>query len=146
MTFKTGKPNTGNLGDKFEAEALNGSLLVFIGRELMPDVATRFGSTDAVKIAFVGVIDGPEAGRVLRETLIFGMALVPALTPHEGDDVEVVIGRLGQATAKAGQSPAWVLIDPSDADLAVADEYLEANATRTKGGAIILEAPLGEAF
>jgi hypothetical protein len=35
-----------------------------------------------------------------------------------------LLGRLGHGPASAGKSAPWCLIDPTDADVAAADEYL----------------------
>jgi hypothetical protein len=54
-------------------------------------------------------------------------------------DAEVVVGRLGQGCAKPGRNAPWTLDDPTEADLAEAEAFLEKYATRLPSGTIVID-------
>lgn len=100
---------------------LNGSLLVIDVHGVKRDVGTSFGNADEVVQATVTVADGPQAGTVLADTLIFPRVLVSQLNSKVGSKV---LGRLGQGVAKPGQSAPWMLNPATDADKATAGQLL----------------------
>ena len=58
---------------------------------------------------------------------------------------ELVIGRLGKGTAKAGQSAPWVLEAASEADKAVGERYLARRRPgRGRRGAVLMSPALAE--
>jgi hypothetical protein len=104
---------------------LNGRLLIVEPSEIVKDINTNFGVTDAVR-ANVTVLDGNEAGKKHDDTLIFPRVLQSQLGSRIG---QKVLGRLGQGQAKPGQSPPWMLnaATPDDEQKAVA--YLSTQFT-----------------
>lgn len=87
-------------------------------------VSTVHGPSDAIK-ANVHVLDGPGAPESYSETLIFPKILVGQLKSAIG---QKVLGRLGQGTAKAGQSAPWILNEASADDIAKAEAWVAQNA------------------
>lgn len=85
--------------------SLNGALLIIQPTEVVHDINTSFGPSDAVR-ANVIVVDGPQANEVYEDTLVFPKILKSQLSSRVGENV---LGRLGQGTAKPGQSPPWTL-------------------------------------
>jgi len=106
-------------GDTIDFKALNGALLLISVHEHKTDISTTFGTADAIRCD-VAVLDGDRKGDVLNDTLIFPKLLVGSLRQVVGDEV---LGRLGQGTAKPGQSPPWILNEPSDADFETGRKY-----------------------
>jgi hypothetical protein len=102
---------------------LKGALLIVDVREVVKDINTVHGTTDAVR-ADVTVVDGPHAGDEYTDTLIFPRALKAQTAPKVG---KKVLGRLGQGEAKPGMNPPWRLADASEADYAAATQFLIAN-------------------
>jgi hypothetical protein len=92
--------------------SLNGALLIVQPLEVVHDINTSFGTTDAVR-ANVTVVDGPHAGDVHDDTLVFPRVLQSQLKSRIGQNV---LGRLGQGQAKPGQSPPWTLNPGSSQD------------------------------
>jgi len=101
-----------------EWSELNGSLLIVEPTEVVKDINTNFGVTDAVR-ANVTVLDGP-LGKY-EDTLIFPRVLQSQLSSRIG---QKVLGRLGQGTAKPGQSPPWMLAPATPEDEQKAIAYL----------------------
>lgn len=106
---------------------LKGALLIIEPVSVETGVKTVHGDTDAVK-ATVSVIDGPLAGTVYADTLIFPRVLQSAVRGSLGG---MVLGRLGQGNAKPGQSAPWTLEDATGnaADVKAAEDFLAANAS-----------------
>ncbi len=112
-------------GDKLPLGDLLGALLLFTVKSVEKDITTSFGVTDAVK-ADVAVLDGPHKGDTYDDTLVFPRVLKSALAPSVGG---MVLGRLGQGTAKPGQSPPWILAAGTDDDKTTGEKYLAYVAT-----------------
>jgi hypothetical protein len=112
-------PSTG-----IEWGELSGALLIIEVREVVKDINTVHGPSDAVR-ADVYVVDGPHAGDEHLDALIFSRGLRGQLNERVGHKV---LGRLGQGVAKPGQNPPWKLANSNDADKAAAEKYL---ASRT---------------
>lgn len=87
-------------------------------------VQTSFGPADAVK-ANVTVIDGAGAGEFYESTLIFPKLLVSQTSREINNKI---LGRLGQGSAKPGQSPPWLLNEASADDIAKAEKWVAENA------------------
>jgi hypothetical protein len=123
-------PSAPSSGDKVDLKELNGALLYINVRELVKDIDTAHGKSDAVKCD-VAVLDGGKKGNTFDDTLIFPKVLVSQLSPAAGTSDPVVVGRLGQGLAKPGKSAPWVLNAPSADDLKTAEKY-EAYASSQK--------------
>ena len=111
-------PTTG--GDKLPLDELKGALLLFSVHEQMAEMQTSFGAATPIR-ADVAVLDGTRKGEAFTDALIFPRVLQGNLRGAIG---EMVIGRLGKGTAKAGQSAPWVLEAATDADKQVGERYL----------------------
>jgi hypothetical protein len=98
----------------------NGVLLLIEPAAYEQTVSTSYGDTDAVR-ATVTVLDGPKAGEVYEDTLIFPRLLISQTRSKIN---EKVLGRLGQGQAKPGQSPPWLLQEATEQDVQVGVAYL----------------------
>jgi hypothetical protein len=99
---------------------LNGSLLMVDVIEVVRDINTSFGPSNAVR-ATITVIDTINAGEVYADTLVFPKVLQSQLSPLIG---QTVLGRLGQGQAKPGQSAPWMLADPTRDDNTLAAAFI----------------------
>ena len=102
-------------------ESLSGRLVLVKPQSVETGIQTAFGITEAVR-ADVIVLDGPDAGTQHDDTLIFPKLLQSQLRGRLG---EKVLGRVGQGTAKPGQSPPWILNEATEADVKVGVAWLE---------------------
>jgi hypothetical protein len=110
-------------GDQVKIAELVGSLVLVYVRELRENIQTAFGPSDAVAVD-LHVLQGPSAGESFENTLIFQKALIGSLRSAVGGDP--VLGRVGQGTAKPGQSPPYILHPFTDADAAIATAWIQA--------------------
>lgn len=108
-------------------EDINGRLLLVKAESVETGIKTAYGDTDAVR-ADVIVLDGPGAPEEYRDTLIFPRVLQGQVRSNAGTG-RYNLGRLGQGNKKPGQSPPWILADPTDADKAIARDYITKNQT-----------------
>lgn len=106
-------------------DQINGRLLLIKAHSVETDIKTSFGDTDAVR-ADVTVLDGPDSPEEYRDTLIFPRVLQGQVRSNAGTG-RMNLGRLGQGNKKPGQSAPWLLGDPTDADKAIARDYLAKN-------------------
>ena len=100
-------------------------------------IKTAYGESDAVR-ADVVVLDGPEPGRQYLDTLVFPRVLGQQLSRSIG---KKVLGRLGQGTAKPGQSPPWMLLEASEQDIELGQRYLASRAQQVTAPAAVQEQP-----
>lgn len=124
--FTTPASTSGGL----DYEANKGALLIVKPLEKKTGVSTSMGPANVI-VADVWIVDGPEAGTEYPEMFIFPKVLQSQLAPalRKGD---MVAGRLGQKPAtKPGFSPAWILEDPTPADVAKAEEFWTARQQST---------------
>lgn len=108
----------------------NGRLLLIVPNAVKTGIQTSLGLSDAVA-ADVTVLDGPDAGTEYPDTLIFPKILQSQVSGRIG---QKVLGRLGQGTAKPGQSAPWMLGEATDADKAVATAWLNRTAQPAAAG------------
>lgn len=130
MSFAT--PAAPSSGIKWENH--KGALIIVEPLSFESGIQTSFGVADAVK-ANVVVIDGPGAGEKYDETLVFPKLLAAQLKNQIG---QRVLGRLGQGTAKPGQSAPWILSEASADDIAKAEAWV---AQQAKGAVTSAAAP-----
>jgi hypothetical protein len=102
---------------------LNGRLLL-IQPHSNEEVDTVHGRSKAVRADIV-VLDGPGAPEEYIDTLIFPKVVSGQVRTNVGTGRRN-LGRLGQGNKKPGQSAPWILADPTDADKAIARQYLSA--------------------
>lgn len=94
---------------------VNGALLIIRPTSIETGIQTSFGAADAVR-ADVWVVDGPSAGEVHDDTLVFPKLLQSQLKSRIN---QVVLGRLTQGQGKPGQSAPWLLAEPTAQDVQV---------------------------
>lgn len=139
MPFKLSKPSPGG-GDRWSKDDHLDHLMVFAGDLSAQDTETSYGDATAAHCDYIVCVDCPQ---VWSDQLVFGAALVPRLT---GDpDATIIVGRLGQGLAKPGKSAPWTLDDPTDADLAKAEQFLESYATYLPSGTLVIDVKAIEA-
>ena len=102
----------------------NGALLLFDVKDYEKDRDTRFGVSDAVRVA-IDVLDGPNKGDGFADTLVFPKILQAQLRGSIG---KKVLGRLGQGEQKSGQTAPWKLEDPTAEDRNIARQHLAPTA------------------
>lgn len=107
-------------GQGIDWKAYNGALLIIDVHGVKTNIPTVHGMSDAVS-ATVTIADGPEAGRVFADTLIFPKILQSQTSGKVGSKI---LGRLGQGVAKPGQSAPWMLNPATDQDKAQAGAVL----------------------
>lgn len=114
-------------GGRFSAESNNGKLLLITPTSYKEGISTTFGVKDAVEANIV-IVDEVNAGNSeeIDGALLFGGVLIGQTKPQIGKGL--VLGRLGQGTAKPGQKPPWTLTDPTEADKDKARAYLASRA------------------
>lgn len=112
-------------GDPVDLDAAHGCLLLIEPISLETQIPTSYGPSDAVR-ATVVILDGPQAGREHEGALLFPTVLRSQLAAKIG---QKVLGRLGKGEGKAGQSPPWLLSDPSQADIELATRYVQSRAS-----------------
>lgn len=114
------QPGISNPEDKFAPHENNGALLLFFPTAFQAQVKTAHGDTDAVTARVVRLNDG----RVYDNAMIFSTALVTQLKSAIPDGM--VLGTLGQGVNTKG-SPPWLLSPHTEADVAMAEQWLAAN-------------------
>lgn len=134
--WKVGRPGSGR-GNEFKSKNHEDHLLVFIGVTEAPDQKTPYGEADGAHCDYVVCLT-EEA--VFADAMVWGTALVPALVEGAAE-VEVVIGHVTKGEAKPGQSPPWLLGDPTEEEERAVTSWLDAHAVRMPSGAIVVEAP-----
>lgn len=114
-------------GDNFDIKANEGSLLLIKPTGFTQGINTSYGLADAVE-ATIGVVDGPNAGEIVEEALIFPKVLQGQLKKHIGK--AMVPGRLGKGTAKPGQSAPWLLQDANEQDMQAVQQFYNQNTDK----------------
>jgi len=113
------QPSAG--GDQVKVNEIIGALVLVHVREYREGIITSFGPSDAVAVD-LHVLDGPKAGESFENTLIFQKALIGALRSAAGG--QPVLGRIGQGTAKPGQSAPYILTPYTEQDAALATAWI----------------------
>lgn len=117
----------------FKAADYNGHLILCENIGPRYTTNTSYGETDAIN-ADVTVLTHPEGPKTFTNTAVFGAAMVGTLS--RSNPGRPVLGRIGQGTAKTGQSAPWVLngFDPAT-DGAFAQSWVDQrNAQRAAAG------------
>jgi len=113
-------------GDRLPLSDVLGSLLLFTVHEVVHDIDTEYGKSNAVR-ADVAALDGTHKGDTWADTLIFPRVLQSQLSGATGG---MVLGRLEQGEKKPGKNPPWRLADPTDSDRDIGRKYLAHVATQ----------------
>lgn len=119
MTNPYAAPAAPGSGDRVEWADHNGALMLFEVLGTKEGIATQHGTADAVAVN-VAVLDGDHKGDQHRDVLVFPKVLCSQLRPSVG---QKVLGRLGQGERKAGKSAPWMLLAPTEADVATAQKF-----------------------
>lgn len=128
MGYNIQQPSVPNADDKWTAAEHNGDLLIFFPTEIRRGIKTSNGDADAVACSRVVNL---RTGRVLRNTLIFGTALVPNIGGGAPDGI--VLGRLSQGEGKPGQSKPWILLPHDESELQLCHQWLAQDAAGQVG-------------
>ncbi|WP_326637310.1 hypothetical protein OG884_26620 [Streptosporangium sp. NBC_01755] len=119
MSFGFSQPAAGS---DFRAADHVGHLLLVYVRELRTSIVTQFGTSDAIACDVV-VLTDPAGPRCEPQVLLFQKPLIGSLKNSIGKDP--VLARLGQGTAKPGQSAPYILNPFNEADAAFATQWLQ---------------------
>ena len=125
-------------GDKFNVSEHVGSLCLFFVHDVRQGILTSFGEREAVA-ADVHVLDGPGAGEIAQDALIFQGGLIGSLRRSAGG--EPVLARISQGIAKPGQTAPYILAEFTAEDAAKAEQYLTERAKRFAGNGPTTPAP-----
>jgi hypothetical protein len=136
-------PPAPNDGDKLDLKAMNGALLHITVKDIVRDIPTVHGISDAIS-ADVVVLDGTGKGDTYEDTLIFPKVLRSQLTQVVGTADPVVVARLGQGQAKPGKSAPWILTAPTADDLDTAKRYEARPGGTAKAAAAPAAEPAGD--
>lgn len=109
-------------GFTIQGEDHLGKLFLVKPLEVEKDVKTEYGVTDAIRANVVMFDKKGKAEAEEDDILVFPKVLQSQLRPAIGKTM--VLGRLGQGTAKAKQDPPWRLEDPDEDDRKIARQYL----------------------
>lgn len=131
--FVSAAPPTGGIDWKDH----NGNLLIIEPLAVESGIQTVHGPSDAVR-ANVYVLTGPGQAEEFADTLIFPKLLQGQTRGQVG---KKVVGRLGQGTAKPGQSAPWVIQPASGDDIEKAKAYLSAQTLTAAAPAPGAQAP-----
>jgi hypothetical protein len=107
-------------GDSLDAKDIVGELLIAIGTEVVKDVQTEYGVSDAIR-ADVAVLtqqnEDNSYGVVYRDILWFNVSLRNTLKKQIG---QVVLARMGLGEKQPGKNAPFILVDATQDAQAVA--------------------------
>lgn len=118
-------PSAGGDGWKFEHEDNVGSLFLITPLRVETVKTENYGDTEVVVANIVELHEKkPEKSELHENAYIFGGWTKGATRGYIGE--RKVLGRLGQDAKKSkSKTPAWVLEDADDDDIAIAKAYIE---------------------
>jgi hypothetical protein len=105
-----------------DLKRISGSLVLIDVKAVEHDIVTAYGNTDAIRCD-LAVLDGELKGEEYTDTLLFPRVLQSQLRSFSDKPGVKCLARLGQGTAKPGQSAPWVLNPATDEDRATAAKY-----------------------
>ena len=109
--------------DQFQVKDHVGSLALIAVNDFSPQFRTSFGTKDIVRCEVV-LIEGPTAGDRYPDAMLFNSKMVPQLRGKVG---ATVLGRFALGEAKAGQNAPLILLEPTTADVEIANAWVKAN-------------------
>jgi hypothetical protein len=109
-------------GSDFKAADHLGHLLLIYPREIRTGIVTKFGVAEETLACDLVVLTDPSGPRAEPQVLLFQKALIGSLRANIGG--EPVLARLGQGTAKSGQSAPYILNPYDEQDAVFATHYL----------------------
>jgi hypothetical protein len=101
-------PPAGGEGDQLSAKDVVGHTLVLQPLKIVSEVATKFGTKDAIS---VNVADVSDRGKVYRSVLWFNGAIVDGLRGSIG---KTIAARVSWASSKAGNE--YLIVESVDTD------------------------------
>lgn len=107
-------------GDSLEAKDILGQLVIAIGTELVKDVQTEFGVSDAIRADVVVLTQQNEDGTygvIYRDIMWFNVSLRNTLKKQIG---ACVLARMGQGPKQPGKNAPFILEDATQDAQAVA--------------------------
>lgn len=110
------EPQAPETGDRFKLSENAGRLIAIRVDEYRPEQKTLRGPKPALT-GVITVCDGPEAGKVYDDQLLFGAVLVPQLREKVG---RIVLGRIRLGEPRDGNNPPVIFDPASDADTELA--------------------------
>jgi len=119
---------------------VNGALLIIRPTAIEAGIQTSYGAADAVR-ADVWVVDGPSAGEIHDDTLVFPKLLQSQLKSRIN---QVVLGRLTQGQGKPGQSAPWLLAEPTAQDVQAGMQAWERIQAGTQQAPVQQQAPAAQ--
>ena len=127
--FSIGRPAKGG---GFDKAAHEDDLLAFVSptSEL---TNTTYGESTAARCVYVVALDQSE---VFEDVLLFGAALAPRL--YESTET-IVVGLLVKGEAQPGRNAPWLLEDPTDEELAQAEQFFTRFATVLPSGRLVVD-------
>ena len=121
-------------GDQFNARDYMAHLVAFV-QPSRESVTTRFGTDEVTRVRYAVVLEGPKAGDVLDNPLVFGNL---GQNAWGGGEAAIVLGRIDQAQAKPGQNPAYILNPATDEEKAQAKAWFDTYASMNAAGHIVI--------
>jgi hypothetical protein len=129
MSYEFDSPTT--TSDFLDWKKLNGALVIVEPIELVKDINTSVGITDAVR-ANVSVVEGDHAGATYTGALIFARVMQGQLRDKWG---RMILGRVARGEPlKPGQDPPWLLEEARAGDADRATEFLARRTTSQLSG------------
>lgn len=101
-----------------------GSLLLVKPTEYIAEMTTRSGTTDAVRADIAVLDETDDAGRIADGVLVFQMALKRDLEKIMDGPSTYLLGRLVMGEAKQGKNAPYIFEMATDADKALARQFL----------------------
>lgn len=112
---------TGGTGGQAKLKDDAGCFVVIRATEYIAELPTSIGTTDAIRADWVPV-DGPDAGEVRADCLIFGKVVVSSIKSNLDRGIPFTIGTVGHGAAKPGKNAPLVLNAPADGQAETAIE------------------------
>lgn len=117
--------DSGENSERFRPAEHDGELLLLLCSSFSENVATSYGTKDAVEVDRVVVLDGPNEGQVYRGVRLFNTVLVQQLTTA-AQQGKAAVGRMGAGAAGQNGRAPWKLMPATEEDQDKAGKWLEA--------------------
>ena len=113
-------------GDMEAITAEVGNAVLVRPMEYIPTMNTAHGVTDAVRADWI-VLTGPNQGKTVNGSLIFGKVLKSELTRIMGTPKPMMVAVIGRGEAKGGKSAPYLFAPADDATKALAAQAAKAH-------------------
>lgn len=105
-----------------------GCLMLVKPLEFIAQMQTSIGSSDTIR-GDAYILDGPNPGEEVTDMLFFQQALRRDLDRTMRGSSPYLLGRLARGVAKPGKSAPWIFETPTEADAALARQFLAYKAS-----------------